>query len=1642
VLKLQHLNLHFLDTVVVVESAVLKNQTSTEESPHKTTNTTSTTPLKEPNLEHLASAQETTPAQPQLPASSTNSSSPETVTCNNPIPAHSISGFKDGITKSTSVQLPMQTIFLTSCPVTPLVSQGQNPQMITRIALGPTRILPKPVDGILRKIAILPIRKPLPPKEKKRRNRKKKVPVVTAEAEVQTKSGSENSKDDLVTEPSLDSGIPLLITLEDENPSGISTEKDLPEKIIHETTNDKEGKSDASGASEHELHLQCSSSKPTTDDEAKTRNNQLVTPMEVDMSEVGEEVEVTSTAVPEHKTADELDMDTTNSISEHSVQLAFKENPLKSPEHISEGSPNLLDISSSTASIHGHQKVHDIADAGRTATGNDESTSKENLGESSVSIHKPSELRAIDTTEVDNTTVQPSHREIINTPNQDAISSLSGTVTGDKISECIARSIDLIDAPDGELMELADNWGDSTVNSPKSPISPTQMFLSMFPLLPRESIVAVSEGTQQGGGSGKSSFQYRSSFYIDAMLPDEPSASEPNNGRIEPVPFSDTETTAIVSRNHAVLSNIGPSCTIPSTVGSVSSASVSSSKTIVSSSPTIKVASGHSAQSTKSILTVSSASGVAMSSRTDAAPSSSNNPKQDTQKLSSVAEIAKSSSCTSVNSRSKANEIEQREINKTQLPLSTSTLLPDFSLFPEPLEFSNFHPMPLSQMSLSEDLFREVTRIRNVPECQHAITSNVPSNYQQIDFANQHSQSQQRSAQLSSESIESQLRLGVISGTNQGISNIPSEKLPSVSSQSGFSNPSNFYQPQPPSVSVCSSVNNRPEHSHYQTQQPNSQYQRTTFSYDTEFLSRQSHFPQYNNNQIPIAQRKPTQDQSEGQQKHQLFRPQVGDFNQQSTSLGQNNRSSAPQVTNSTLSATKTSSSNFIAHQAKPITSTSAAAHQSTNQNNATTSNNRFAQQPTTTSSTIQRKVNVPQSQSHHSNPNYQSYSTSLSASNNSSLQLHTASHKHPQPAHPSENSSQGEKQQSNVSRNDNPPQSKTSDARSHVKTVPKSQSTKSSNSVSSGRKSNGGSCQNRKSNQSNQASQNSTNFSSIASHNTVNQVGHVDLTNAPSSICSFPDFTISGNFHQPHDTFPAPLHYANTSAYSSNLVQHSSEQQQSHNPTQQHPNQQQRKAPGSRNTPFYLSDVNPPCDSYFNIVPPQNTTNLSSPHNIASHTQLPTYGNSISSNSKSHYQSNPCINNSNNQSSTFTAPQTQSHNYFGNFPAQNTPVYQGAYLHQNSTSSVSRPHHNDPSSANNNYNINAAPTFSNANNPPANPNHQQTQQQAKSKPSTSTSVTSQQKPNQSNKYGVDADAPSSSSSRPVNWMTTDTSNRHSKTNQSTGANPFSVSKLVGNAPVHNSANNSSNTNSSSVSKQPSNSSTNINRFNNNASVHSASNPNPNNSYCAESLIRKNPETSNNNNSWNSHPMNQHHNLNHHSSISNANNCPPAAYDVTSNEHFNFSGYHTTNFPQHSSHQYYPPNPPGPPAPNNNMSSIGNPHQFGAPFATQGSRQHQQQPLLNASSNQYHQFGPGNNSSNQPHQHHHGSTSSVSNFNLSTIFPEINDKRGGSGSSSNTVNNNNGGNSRGNIGTSGNNAGNASDNTNNCSYYPTSHSRK
>ncbi|CAL8103933.1 unnamed protein product [Orchesella dallaii] len=114
--------------------------------------------------------------------------------------------------------------------------------------------------------------------------------------------------------------------------------------------------------------------------------------------------------------------------------------------------------------------------------------------------------------------------------------STNDNVTTDKISECIARSIDLIDANDSELMELGEPWED-TGGSPKSPISPTQMFLNIFPLLPRESSLNEhqhQQPSQTATTPQKSSIPFpssssRSSFFIDAMLPDDHSVNNSNN---------------------------------------------------------------------------------------------------------------------------------------------------------------------------------------------------------------------------------------------------------------------------------------------------------------------------------------------------------------------------------------------------------------------------------------------------------------------------------------------------------------------------------------------------------------------------------------------------------------------------------------------------------------------------------------------------------------------------------------------------------------------------------------------------------------------------------------------------------------------------------------------------------------------------------------------------------------------------------------------------------------------------------------------------------------------------------------------------------------------------------------------------------
>lgn len=130
------------------------------------------------------------------------------------------------------------------------------------------------------------------------------------------------------------------------------------------------------------------------------------------------------------------------------------------------------------------------------------------------------------------------------------------SLASEKISECIARSIGLIESSeeaDTDIMELGTDWGDVVgvghPHSPKSPISPTTtMFLSIFPLLPKESMSVPADGQTQVHPTQKNlGSNCRSSFFIDSMLPDE------NAHHMSPLPSISFDS---LTRN-AIKSTIG-----------------------------------------------------------------------------------------------------------------------------------------------------------------------------------------------------------------------------------------------------------------------------------------------------------------------------------------------------------------------------------------------------------------------------------------------------------------------------------------------------------------------------------------------------------------------------------------------------------------------------------------------------------------------------------------------------------------------------------------------------------------------------------------------------------------------------------------------------------------------------------------------------------------------------------------------------------------------------------------------------------------------------------------------------------------------------------------------------------------------------
>lgn len=479
---------------------------------------TSTTPLKESNSEEIK------------------------VTAKTPVNTSSISValtptsiITSCVTQSLPVQAPAMTYIISSLPsttMTPILNYA-----IPFVGSHP--LLPRPT--INQKLPLYRVRREIVVKEKKKRaSRRKKVPIAVASTESKTKTCENVDKE-------ATNAAPIVVDCNEDD-----TEVDKSAKT--QTLSDENSKVDTLTSnsiqntdSEYirevpEIGLQSLCNPADTHEDLEVA--QIVEiPMEnsaPDAANVEESLETgTSYSSPAgadfKKSGVENLPDPSVSVSTVMEEIRPKsalcvENPSPPIKQSSHCTAEELSDKLSNSEISHNRSIDDanVADAGAAVSENADKPTFQQL----TSIRLETSSTGVNTCITSHEKFSEKETETISQP--ELPSSLPSPemekdelMTGDKISECIVRSMDLIDAPEGELMELGTDWVDST-NSPKSPISPTQMFLSMFPLLPRESVVAPL--TENNAGLNVKAMAYasssRSSFFIDAMLPDEPHRSE------------------------------------------------------------------------------------------------------------------------------------------------------------------------------------------------------------------------------------------------------------------------------------------------------------------------------------------------------------------------------------------------------------------------------------------------------------------------------------------------------------------------------------------------------------------------------------------------------------------------------------------------------------------------------------------------------------------------------------------------------------------------------------------------------------------------------------------------------------------------------------------------------------------------------------------------------------------------------------------------------------------------------------------------------------------------------------------------------------------------------------------------------------
>lgn len=1516
---------------------------------------------------------------------------------------------------TTATMLPLQTIFVTSN-----VMQNVHQPVITRIALGQNHsfmssgLEANSIPGFVHKIPITMIRKPVPKIKFKRRHKKKILQAETVTPAVDSVISVENSTKDNAVIPSVEveETTPMVEIQEKEKSS---SEKEIAESEATANKNVQNSEPVMEKVVESETMTPSTTTiiqpnLPLMEKSCSTNSSELMQIQlfahepDQEIMEVDQSTSLVDAPSPASVLCE---------LKSRTEQSDSAECSDKSNENLNEP-PTIDGKISNTAS---HENIsHEINKEDSSVSTTDISTS-----------HKVTSKVRFDQALVDmNRDPSPTnHQETISPPNE--------TVSGDKISECISRSMDLIDAPDGELMELGDNWGDPT-NSPKSPISPTQMFLSMFPLLPKDNVVSTSEGhnimTNNPRHGYNSQTQHRS-FYIDSMLPEDNS-----------VPVSQ-----IGQNNRHSAQTFGYRTLAMEAVEKPYSKPPKSTPEILTSSSTISKVSASNVQPVSAPMTVPQRSSEIITTKTT--------KPVVTEKPCEMPTTPKS--------------LQESGSRRSHSYSGGQQSFKEFNIFSDSLDFSALHhSLPFSGMT-DQDLFRggENSRSRGLFDAVFPLNIDH-SNAVPSSTADQHYNIQQHfDVQENIQNIQFQLNRDRHHGTiGGGESTARLENLPPV----GESYSNNFTYPTIPRANLMSKLPSTSSQITSTSQHNNSaitsQGNSTSFSYSATISTPPK---------ATAAKISPT---TPSHSTRQLFRPQVHDM------MGNHQSSSTANTTSTQPFGSKRSTASTIQSSIDKVANNSSQAprnvdyflfQKSSQQPPTTIKPSLSSSEKRKSSAASQRKSRNTTSTARDAN-SFEGPSNSSSTSRKERNQKDRSTSKETN----KKSTASGAKQipapicEPIQNFNQFPPQNSHLQPNQTLQTSPRRNIATSSHTQDifaplPPTNLFGHSTSNQQAFDHNNVNLNifaefplpvdcnphydhySMDFSNFSTASGSNNSSQIQQFQQPQ-INSNPT-TSTGTLHEPHNNIP-------------HQQQHHHNQQQQQQPLITHPHNntsQVQHTPSnsrsSRPTPFYLQDVN--CDNYNSFEMPSN--------NPPSHSQQ---------SHQMHTSSNPPPS-ANPQ--TQPAPSIHSgHHHYGNVPTvppprsqpppqqtvsnlnhQNQQYFQTPLQQQSQAQQCQQQVSNYPTNNNLRQGQSAAPNQqinNNSNNNstgvlPNSRNVQIQQQQAQNnsstehqqimqhshhythssqtqvkptKQSSSSIVTSSVVSNNNNNNNQSSLAQQqpvysstntnarvlpppnvTSSHRPVNWMTDNNQTASSTTpshnpftigsnskpnNNNTPTaitNPFSVSKLVGS---------SSSNSPSSIKPQP--------------HPHTLSRQTSSSNYCAEALIRKNPITSSTPNlssstqpGWGSSSSSLHktqHNYNFFqpsssssaSSSANVHQFNAQHQTQTSQQHSNpYTTNFNDNFSSATSGYSFHTNP----TPHSHPHAQNYEQLFENSTPSRNTHQ-QQQNVHNFQHPQTHQSHHihhlhNNNSAQQGLSHSQQGTSSVSNFNLSTIFPEINDKR-------------------------------------------------